>query len=468
MMYIFLGFFKLIEIIIVHFIYINILYMTNLLYCTFIPLIVLPIDINKVANSSKFWFMQNLYDALLSLGINVGVANAIVFTIVLLLLTAIVWLLNIVIGRFSFLFVKDQKLNADSKVYRILMKHGFFKRFFVLIAIGIVVFSCHTLFSGFSLGLVTFVIVLSRSVMIVWILLLVYSLLDSWNTFFELHPKTQHTSLKGYIQLMKIIAAAVAVIFILAIIVDKEPSSLVLGFGATAALITLIFKDTILGFVASIQLSFQDMIRPDDWIEMPSKNADGIIVDINLSSVKVQNWDNSVTMIPIYALVTDSFTNWRRMEQGPGRLFVRTFNVDAKSVRFADESLLESLSKHPVTGGNYAEFLTLAHVSSPDVLLTNLALFRAHLELFLRKHPQINDKLMLFVRYIHEISGQGIGLELYAFSKQKEADGYDIIHRTVMEYVIASTSLFELTLFQSPSGDDFHRIAKSRGEMLSS
>lgn len=438
--------------------------MIMLLFHLFVPLIVLPIDINKVADSPKFWFLQNLYDALLSVGVNGTVANIVVFTIALLSLMAIVWLLNTVIGRLSFLFVKGQKLNAESKAYQILMRHNFFKRFFVLIAIVIVVFSCKILFSGFSTGWITFVMVLSRSVMIIWILLVLYSLLDSWNTFFELHPKTQQKSLKGYIQLMKIIAAVVAVVFILAIIADKEPSNLILGFGATAAFITLIFKDTILGFVASIQLSFQDMIRPDDWIEMPSKNADGIIVDINLSSVKVQNWDNSVTMIPIYALVTDSFTNWRRMEQGPGRLFVRTFNVNVKSVKFADETLLESLSKHPVTSGNYIEFLALAHVSSPDAILTNLALFRAHLELFLRKHPQINDKLMLFVRYTHAISGAGIGLEVYAFSTQKEAAGYDTVHRTVMEYIIGSASLFEITLFQSPTGKDLYHKAKDREE----
>lgn len=446
--------------------YVKVLYMINLLFFILTPLVVLPIDVSKVADSSKFWLIQDLYDSLLTLGVNVGVANTIVFVIVLLVLTAVVWLLNVSMGRFSFLFVKDQKLDAKSSVITILMKHGFFKRLFVLIAIGIVVFTCRILFSGFSLGLVTFVLVLSRSVMIIWILLVLFSLLDGWNTFFELHPKTQQKSLKGYIQLMKIIAAVVAIVFILAIVVDKEPSNLILGFGATAAFITLIFKDTILGFVASIQLSFQDMIRPDDWIEMPSKNADGIIVDINLSSVKVQNWDNSVTMIPIYALVTDSFTNWRRMELGPGRLFVRSFNVNLKSVKFADESLLESLSKHSVTGANYMEFLALAQVSSPDALLTNLALFRAHLELFLRKHPQINDQLMLFVRYQHAISGEGIGIEIYAFSKQKEAAGYDTIHRTVMEYVIASASLFEILLFQSPSGEDLQRITKSRSESL--
>ena len=446
--------------------YVKVLYMINLLFFILTPLVVLPIDVSKVADSSKFWLIQDLYDSLLTLGVNVGVANTIVFVIVLLVLTAVVWLLNIAMGRFSFLFIKDQKLDAKSRGITILMKHGFFKRLFVLIAIGIVVFTCRILFSGFSLGLVTFVLVLSRSVMIIWILLVLYSLLDGWNTFFELHPKTQQKSLKGYIQLMKIIAAVVAIVFILAIVVDKEPSNLILGFGATAAFITLIFKDTILGFVASIQLSFQDMIRPDDWIEMPSKNADGIIVDINLSSVKVQNWDNSVTMIPIYALVTDSFTNWRRMELGPGRLFVRSFNVNLKSVKFADESLLESLSKHSVTGANYVEFLALAQVSSPDALLTNLALFRAHLELFLRKHPQINDQLMLFVRYQNAISGEGIGIEIYAFSKQKEAAGYDTIHRTVMEYVIASASLFEILLFQSPSGEDLQRITKSRSESL--
>ncbi len=458
--------YKLIVVIVVLYICFKVLYMINLLFFTFTYLAILPVDVNKIADSSKFWLIQDFYDTLLSIGVNVMVANIVVFIIVLLVLTLIVWILNAAIGRFSFLFIRDQKLNAESKVIIILMKHGFFKRLFVLIAISIVAFTCRILFSGFSLGLVTFVIVLSRSVMIVWVLLVLYSLLDGWNTFFELHPKTQHKSLKGYIQVMKIIAAVIAIVFVLAIIVDKEPSNLVLGFGATAAFISLIFKDTILGFVASIQLSFQDMIRPDDWIEMPSKNADGIIVDINLSSVKVQNWDNSVTMIPIYALVTDSFTNWRRMELGPGRLFVRSFNVNLKSVRFADESLLESLSKHSVTGANYIEFLALAQVSSPDALLTNLALFRAHLELFLRRHPQINDQLMLFVRYMHAVSGEGVGIEIYAFSKQKEASGYDTVHRTVIEYVIASAPLFDILLFQSPSGEDLQHMAKGRNESL--
>ena len=468
MMYVFLGFFKLIEIIIVLLIYINILYMLNLLFYMSVPITLLSGGTVEVVGLPKFWLLQNLNDTLIDIGVSAQISNAIVFVVTILVLAGIGWLLSLIIGRLSFLFVKDQTLNSKSGIFKILMKYSFFKRFFVLIAIIVVVFSSRVLFSGFSADWIQFILALSRSVMIIWILLVLYSLLDAWNTFFELHPKTQQKSLKGYIQVMKIIFGVIAVVFIIATIVGKEPSNLLVGFGATAAFITLIFKDTILGFVASIQLSFQDMVRPGDWIEMPSKNADGLIVDINLSSVKVQNWDNSVTMIPIYAMVSDSFTNWRRMELGPGRLFVRTFNVDTKSVKFADESLLESLSQHPVTSANYAESLALAHVSSPAAMLTNLALFRAQLELFLRKHPQINDDLMLFVRYLHAISGEGIGLEIYAFSREKGASGYDIIHRSVMEYVISVASLFELTLFQSPSGDDFHRIAKSRGEKLSS
>lgn len=428
------------------------------------PLIVLPVDINKVADSPKFLFMQALYDGLLSFGVSVTFANIIVFIIAILVLAAIIWILNFIIERFSFLFVKDQKLTSQSKIYTILMKYGFFKRLFVLIAIIIVVFSCKIIFSGFSVGLITFVMGLSRSVMIIWILLVLYSLLNAWNSFFELHPQMQYKSLKGYIQVIKIVACIVAFVFILAIILDENPSNLLLGFGATAAFITLIFKDTILGFVASIQLSSQDMLRPDDWIEMPSKNADGIIVDINLNSVKVQNWDNSVTMIPIYTMVTDSFTNWRRMEHGPGRLFVRTFNVNIYSVKFTDHSFLEQLSKHPVVGINYNEYLDLSCESSHKELLTNLALFRAHLEVFLRKHPQINENLMLFVRYLNAISGSGIGLEIYAFSIPKGASGFDTIHRTVMEYVIATAPLFDIVLYQSPAGEDLDRVNLMKNE----
>lgn len=418
-------------------------------------------SVRIITVQKKFWFIQDIYDILLQNEVNPKFANALAFLIAFSILVILIWLLNIVIKKTSSLFEKRENPNRTIQIYCILVDQKFFKRLLNFIGILIVLLISRNLFTGFSSVWTQAAITLIHILTIVWALLVLYAVLNSWEKFFRLHPKTQLKSLKGYIQIIKIILVVIAIIYIISIITEEKTSNLFVGFGATAAFITLVFKDTILGFIASIQLSFQDMIRPGDWIEVPSKNADGVIVDININSVKVQNWDNSVTMIPIYAMITDSFTNWRRMEMGPGRLFVRTFNIDVKSVKFADKALLTFLSENSITSTSYSEFLELAQISSPGQTLTNLALFRAYLELFLRQHPEINDKLMLFVRYMNEvISDSGIGLEIYAFSRQKSADGYDIIHRTVVEHVLSCASLFNISFFQKPSGEDLQNFRK--------
>ncbi|MEG2479127.1 MAG: mechanosensitive ion channel, partial [Mucinivorans sp.] len=219
----------------------------------------------------------------------------------------------------------------------------------------------------------------------------------------------------------------------------------------------LVFKDTILGFVASIQLSAQDMVRPGDWIEMPSKNADGTVLDINVNSVKVQNWDNTITMIPIYSMVSESFTNWRGMEQSSGRRFVRHLAVDIASITLANEELLKRLRQSPITAPYFEQTLSLAQQSSPAETLSNLALWRAHLELFLKRNANINQQMSIFVRYRPDISDKGLGVEIYAFSSEKNSELYDVVHRSVVEYVVTSSPLFNIVLFQSPSGENFRR-----------
>ncbi|WP_165023675.1 mechanosensitive ion channel family protein [Dysgonomonas sp. ZJ279] len=421
--------------------------------------VIIPhIAIESVTSSSKFWILQYLHDALSGIGVSIKVSNIIVFTVAFISLIVIIWLLNIITSKLSSVFRRKEESNMRSKIYNVLVQKKFFNRLIVLAAIIVVFFSSGVLFSGFSESWMRFEFAISKIVVVFWVLLVLSSLLNAWELFFKIHPKTQQTSLKGYIQIIKIILGIIGAILIVSIIADKNPSNLFVGFGATAAFISLIFRDTILGFVASIQLSFQDMIRLGDWIEMPSKNADGVIVDINLSSVKVQNWDNSVTMIPIYTMVTDSFTNWRRMELGPGRLFVRSFYVSVESVKLVSDDFLAILSGNPAMANNFEAILSLARESSSRETLTNLALFRAYLELFLRKHPQINDELMLFVRYMNEITANGIGIEIYAFSRQKTASGYDVIHRSVMEYVISSAPLFDIVLFQNPSSKDLRHM----------
>lgn len=301
--------------------------------------------------------------------------------------------------------------------------------------------------------------IITKSLIIVGSLMVCYSLLNTWNEIYNRKPQAQQKSIKGYLQVAKIVLGFLAGIMIIATLVQKDASSLFLGLGTAAALFSLVFKDTILGFVASIQLSAQDMVRIGDWISMPSKDADGVVTDINVNSVKVQNWDNTVTMIPIYSMVSESFTNWRGMEQSEGRRFVRYININIESVRFADENFLAKISRAKIIEPHFDAMCELAEKSSPGDTLTNLALLRAHIELFLKNNPKINDTLPLYVRYKQEISDKGIGIEIYAFSHDKSANDFDTVHRSVMEYVIASAPLFDIVLFQSPSGMDFQRIS---------
>lgn len=180
-----------------------------------------------------------------------------------------------------------------------------------------------TVFSGYGPALIGAITLVLRVYMTVVGALMIGALLNTVNDIYESKPQSRRKSIRGYVQTAKIVVWIIAGILIVSILIGRDPTDLLLGLGASAALVSLVFKDTILGFVASIQLSAQDMIRPGDWIEMPSKGADGVVSEINVNSVKVRNWDNTMTMIPIYSLVSESFTNWRNMEESAGRRFKR-------------------------------------------------------------------------------------------------------------------------------------------------
>lgn len=406
------------------------------------------------AQNSKFWLIDDLWRALRDVGFGVKLADLFAFLAACAMLAILVWFLNFVIVKLSLAAIKRRAGRTKSKVDDILVNRKFFARTFQLILLMIVLKVDKAIFAGFSASMILAFDLIVKSILIVVGLMIIYSLLNTWSDLFMLKPQAQKKSIKGYIQVAKIVLAFTAGILVISILAQKDPSNLFVGLGATAALFSLVFKDTILGFVASIQLSAQDMVRPGDWIEMPSKGADGTVLELNVNSVKVQNWDNTLTMIPIYAMVSESFTNWRGMEQSQGRRFVRYIYINMESVRFVNDDFLERLQQDNVIASLYDQCLKLARLSSPENL-TNLALFRAAVELFLRAHPKINDELPLYVRYKAEISDKGIGVEIYAFSRDKEAILFDAVHRSVVEYVVAVAPLFDIVLFQSPSGADF-------------
>jgi Small-conductance mechanosensitive channel len=309
---------------------------------------------------------------------------------------------------------------------------------------------------------------ITKAFMILIGLLSLGAFLDASNDVYLTLPVAIERPIKGYLQIAKIVAYFFGGIVIIALIVGKDPSNIVVGLGASAAVLMLVFKDTLLGFVASIQLSANDMVKIGDWIEMPSRKADGTVMEITLATVKVQNWDRTITTIPTYALVSESFTNWRGMEQSDGRRFKRAVLINISSVKFCAEPLLTKLRKvqilhdyieskeHELHEYNLHEKIDNATMVNGR-RLTNLGLFRKYIEFYLQNNPNVDSANTLMVRLL-EPNEKGIPMEIYGFSKEKRWVQYESILGDIFDHLLAVVPEFELKVFQNPSGDDFKNL----------
>lgn len=289
---------------------------------------------------------------------------------------------------------------------------------------------------------------------------------------YETTPYAQQRPIKGYLQLVQIFIYFIASIFTISFIAGKSPMYLITGLGAIAAVLLLVFKDTILGFVASIQLSANNMVKPGDWIVMPKHNADGTVTDISLTTVKVQNWDKTITTIPIYSLVSDSFHNWKGMEESGGRRIKRSINIDMKSVKFCDSTLLEKfkrfrLIRDYVEGKQteIEEFNKSMEIDSNDTFngrrQTNLGIFRKYLEAWLSNNPMINMEMTFLVRHLQPTE-KGLPIEIYVFSKEQRWAHYEAIQADIFDHILAVLPEFELKVFQNPSGNDILDFLKTK------
>lgn len=256
--------------------------------------------------------------------------------------------------------------------------------------------------------------------------------------------KTKDHTLQGVFQMLKIVVISIGAIVVVSIFFDKDPSNLLAGLGASAAILMLVFKDSILGLVAGIQLSANDMLRPGDWIAMPKYGADGFVIDVTLTTVKVQNWDNTITTIPPYALVSDSFQNWRGMFSSGGRRVKRSINIDTNSITFCEGELRKNLIK---------KGLIKADEEQKQV---NLTLFREWLEEWLRNHPAIHKEMTVMVRQLQP-TAHGLPLELYFFSSNTAWVVYEHLQAEIFEYIYAILPEYGLKAFQSPAGTDLHK-----------
>lgn len=280
--------------------------------------------------------------------------------------------------------------------------------------------------------------------LVVVIVKLLCSFLSSLYNLSIHNERLKNHALQSVYQMLKVVVVCVALIIIVSIIINKNPGYILTALGASAAVLMLVFKDMIVGLVAGVQLSVNDMLRPGDWIAMPKYGADGDVVEVSLTTVKVRNWDNTITTIPPYALVSDSFQNWRGMQESGGRRVKRAVYIDMRSIQFCtDEQMKEFDAKGWLEG-----------VEREDGFPVNLHIFRNYLEKYLRNHPRVNKGMTIMVRQLQP-TAQGLPLELYFFSDGTMWIPYEQLQAEVFEHVFAMLPTFGLRIFQSPMGVDF-------------
>ncbi|MFA5679059.1 MAG: mechanosensitive ion channel family protein [Pseudomonas sp.] len=291
------------------------------------------------------------------------------------------------------------------------------------------------------------------------------------NTVYERRPTARSKPIKGYVQVVNIVIYSIAAILIIATLIDRSPLILLSGLGAMAAVLMLIFQDTLLSLVASVQINSNDIVRVGDWIEMPALSADGDVIDISLHTIKVQNWDKTITTIPTKRLISDPFKNWRGMQESGGRRIKRSIMLDQQSVHFLDEDecrhlhrfrlLSEYLKDKQVDIDEWNRKLEESGKEPVNTRrITNIGTFRAYVERYLRNHPGIHQNMTLMVRQLSP-TPEGLPLELYCFTNTVAWVAYEGIQGDIFDHLLAILPEFGLRVYQAPSGLDMREIGAS-------
>ena len=276
-------------------------------------------------------------------------------------------------------------------------------------------------------------------------------------------------SITPFVQVLKLALYFVSGILLLSLLLQKTPLYFLSGLGALTAVLMFVFKDILMGFVAGIQLIANKMVAPKDWIEMPKYGADGDVIEITLTTVKVQNFDNTITTIPTYALINESFKNWRNMNLSGGRRIKRYVNIDLSSIKFCDSEMLERFTKIQLISKDIqdrqAEIKDYNEKNNVDEStfvngrrLTNIGVFRSYVEAYLMQHPKINNKMTFLIRQLSPREN-GLPIEIYVFCKETNWNIYEAVQADIFDHILAVVPEFKLRVFQEPSGSDFQKLS---------
>lgn len=306
--------------------------------------------------------------------------------------------------------------------------------------------------------------------MILMITLSVTAALSTLNHVYEASPAARERPIKGFVQLAQIAIYIIGAVLVVAALIDRSPVILLSGFGAMTAVLLIVFRDTLLSLVASIQLTSQDMIRVGDWLEMPQFGADGDVIDIALYTVTVQNWDKTITTIPTHRLISDSFKNWRGMSESGGRRIKRSISVDVNTIRVLTDEEIERFKNFALLRDyidtKESELRAYnAVLDDPDESgvnlrrLTNIGTLRAYIHNYLKHHPKIHDRMTLIVRQLQP-GAEGLPIEIYAFSNDTNWNAYEGIQADIFDHICAIVPEFGLRLYQKPAGADLAALGR--------
>lgn len=355
--------------------------------------------------------------------------------------------------------------------YAVILKHKVPQRALFIVPL-LIIYNGLGLFPETYTTLTDFVIRIAAATMILVGARVFDALLSSVHTLYLMRPAENQTPIKSYIQLAKVIIYVLSGFFIISSLADKSPWYFLSGIGAIMAIILLLFRDTLLSLVASVQLTNNDLIRVGDWIEMPNFGADGDVVDIALNTVRVQNFDKTITVIPTHKFLDNSFKNWRGMQDAGGRRIMRSLHIDLSSIRFLSYQEIERLKnshllndyinkKMGEVNGYNSKHLKDSHTTLTNGRwLTNIGTFRAYIIEYLKKHPRTSSTMTLLVRQLEPTDG-GLPIQLYVFTDTTVWGEYEAIQADIFDHLIAVAPEFGIRIFQQPTGHDFNRLVNS-------
>lgn len=352
--------------------------------------------------------------------------------------------------------------------YAVLLRHKLPQRALFIVPL-IIIYNGVELIPQFNAELTDFITRITAATTILVSARVFDAFLSAIHSLYLLKADSKQTPIKTYIQLGKVIIYVLAGFFVISSLADKSPWYFLSGLGAITAIILLLFRDTLLSLVASVQLTNNDLIRVGDWIEMPQFNADGDVIDIALNTVRVQNWDKTITVIPTHKFLEHSFRNWRGMQEAGGRRIMRSIYVDISSIRFLKEKEIERLSTSLLLKDYISKKMEGVHAynsknlqSSSSIItngrwLTNIGTFRAYIIEYLKKHPRANKEMFMLVRQL-EATEKGLPLQIYLFTNTTAWGEYEGIQADIFDHILAVAPEFGLNIFQKPSGRDFKSL----------